>query len=512
MDCKVVDYGKDGRAVFDFSLVWSNDLFHLFYMQYNRMPDDDDPDERSVGHATSHDMISWQTEAPILRRGNAGSWDDFWPNDPVVTIKDGIFHGLYSGMSNRDKFKIMRVGLLTSPDLYHWERHPKNPILPVDPRFYESAIELDPMVIGSWRDPYEWYVKDFSIPIQGVCWRDPYPFYDKDSARYYALISARVNSGETARRGCIAIARSTDLLNWDVMPPLFSPNKYECMEVPQIFSNDGKYYLLYSTWLPLLGTHYAISNELLSGYKEPSNEWLLGGRELACEYMGRIVEVMGRILLLHWVFDREGGTDEGQFRHGRISSPKEVEFDSNGLLRLMYYKEMDGYLGDEVAHEPDSLERAEVEPASSRWVLRDGQTSCERLDGLSVLMLRGEGRNFVFSARLRLQQGRLAGLICRGESGGHAGYLVALDYEQQSVEFLDLPLLGRVRAKHVRLEQGQERTLKVVGKREFLEVYLDEEYMFSVSRYGRRSGRFGLAVDSANASFRDVRAVALKVE
>ena len=73
---------------------------------------------------------------------------------------------------------MQRIGLAASDDLVHWEKHPGNPVLEVDPEWYEVLEQ------GRWRDQ---------------SWRDPWLFRRPDDERFYALITAR-SSGPADER------------------------------------------------------------------------------------------------------------------------------------------------------------------------------------------------------------------------------------------------------------------------------------------------------------------------
>lgn len=62
-----------------------------------------------------------------------------------------------------------------------------------------------------------------------------------------ADITARACEGEVDDRGVIGHARSTDLLHWEIEPPLSKPGSgFGDLEVPQIKVIDGKPVLLFS--------------------------------------------------------------------------------------------------------------------------------------------------------------------------------------------------------------------------------------------------------------------------
>ena len=58
--------------------------------------------------------------------------------------------------------------------------------------------------------------------------------------------AVRYGRGVDDGRGVIAHARSSDLVQWAVLPPITKTGLFAQMEVPQIISADDQYYLLFS--------------------------------------------------------------------------------------------------------------------------------------------------------------------------------------------------------------------------------------------------------------------------
>lgn len=61
------------------------------------------------------------------------------------------------------------------------------------------------------------------------------------------LITARANTGPVDERGALGHARSTDLINWTVHPPLTATGAgFGHLEVPQVEIIDDKPVLIFS--------------------------------------------------------------------------------------------------------------------------------------------------------------------------------------------------------------------------------------------------------------------------
>ena len=98
------------------------------------------------------------------------------------------------------------------------------PILEADPRFYEK------LTAAAW--PEE-------------AWRDPYVLADPEGDGWHMLITARAREGEPAGRGVIGHARSADLVDWEIQPPLTRPSGFGHLEVPRVASIDGQPMLMF---------------------------------------------------------------------------------------------------------------------------------------------------------------------------------------------------------------------------------------------------------------------------
>ena len=127
-------------------------------------------------------------------------------------------------------------------------------------------------------------------------------FQHPQSGEFHALITGRVNTGIPGARGVIAHAKSTDLLNWEVVEPLTAPGEFGQMEVPQIIEFGGRYYLLFSTnkkhhsaarqqrtRRAVTGTHYLVSDNLFGPYRYLTDTFMIGD-PLGLFYSGKAVQ------------------------------------------------------------------------------------------------------------------------------------------------------------------------------------------------------------------------------
>ena len=217
----------EDRWVWDFWLAEAESTHHIFYLQAPKALGD--PDLRhtnaTVGHAVSGDLTAWTVLPDALGPGPAGTWDDIATWTGSVVEGDGSWHMLYTGISSADGGRVQRIGLATSSDLVTWIKHPANPVLVADTRWYE---ELDRT---AWHEQ---------------AWRDPWVFRDAGGEGFHALITARSAYGPPDGRGVIGHATSDDLVSWTVQSPLSEPGEFGHLEVPQVEVVDGSAVLMFS--------------------------------------------------------------------------------------------------------------------------------------------------------------------------------------------------------------------------------------------------------------------------
>jgi beta-fructofuranosidase len=199
---------------------------HLFYLQAPKQGHHDDRHTRAtVGHAVSSDFVDWQVLPDALHPAPAPAWDDLaiWTGS-VVRSDTGVWHLFYSALSQNENGTVQRIGRADSADLVTWTRFGDRPLVEADPRWYETA--------GSqlWHEE---------------AWRDPFVFRDPKGDGWHMLITARAREGSRLDRGVLGHARSTDLANWVVQPPLTDPAGFGHLEVAHTAWVDGRWVLLF---------------------------------------------------------------------------------------------------------------------------------------------------------------------------------------------------------------------------------------------------------------------------
>ena len=248
--------------------------------------------------------------------GPAGDWDDLatWTGS-VIAHPDGGWAMLYTGVSSRESGLVQRIGLALSPDLHTWSKHPANPVIEADARWYEM-LDTEIWFDQAWRDP--WVVQD---PATGL---------------FHAFITARTQHGDPARRGVIGHATSTDLVTWDVEGPISAPAGFGYMEIPQVFNAAGRWHVLFSApaWAQqarnrpnCTGTFHAVADELTGPYNEVEPLFCDPKESL---YGGKIVETGDGLVCLAFRYLDSAGDIVGE-----LTDPMPVDLAADGTLTLV---------------------------------------------------------------------------------------------------------------------------------------------------------------------------------
>jgi beta-fructofuranosidase len=320
------------KWVWDFWFAHDKGEHHLFYLQAPVALGQ--PGLRhqnaSIGHAVSTDLYSWTVLEDALHPGPAGAWDDLATWTGSVIEHEGRWYMFYTGIGRAEFGLVQRIGLATSDDLITWEKHPANPLIEPDRRWY-GLCEPE-----NWRDQ---------------SWRDPWVFKAEHDGSFHALITARARIGPLDGRGVVAHARSVDLIQWEVMPPLTAPGDFAQVECPQLVQIDDRYYILFSclgedhsqSRVARLGTDqhtgtFAFSSaELLGPYTNPIGSLAPSGFADERLYAGKLVEHDGQL----WFMAFRAGGDDGRGGQlddddfvGELTDPLPIHLDADGGLHV----------------------------------------------------------------------------------------------------------------------------------------------------------------------------------
>ncbi len=212
----VGEFQRAGEYFKDYYVFKEGDTFHLFYNFGHAGPVQDwrgAGNENAFGHATSKDLRHWKHHPSILP-AVPGTWEGMAVSAPSVVKHDGVYYMVYTGFDDR-WVGMQTIGLATGTDLFHWRRHPGNPV---------------------YRAPKAWAKTN---PKGWENCRDAHILRYEDEFLMYTMVETK--QGE----GAIALASSEDAVNWkDLGPALIT---FEQPESPRVFEHDGTYYMFASS-------------------------------------------------------------------------------------------------------------------------------------------------------------------------------------------------------------------------------------------------------------------------
>lgn len=198
----------------------AGDVFHCYYLTHpNNL-------ERhtawDIAHATSTDLRNWDLYGLVVKRGSNDAWDGVCiATGSVIRFQDKYWMA-YTGRWNEPR---VAVGLAVSDDLFQWDKVPYNPITTIDTRYYE-AIGSGTRHMAHWRDP----------------------FLFRHEGYVYHFVCASRNDGSPDARGTVGIARSSDMIEWEILPPPEIEPVSQELECPQVRQIGDHFFLLFSAF------------------------------------------------------------------------------------------------------------------------------------------------------------------------------------------------------------------------------------------------------------------------
>jgi beta-fructofuranosidase len=487
------------HGLWDTWILPANGEYHLFYLKRDMR----DMWAKIIGHAVSPDLVHWQPVADAINASPAPAWDSGWfMTGTVVRHHDGRYYMFYGSMIDQ----IQRIGVAISDDLMYWEKYAGGPVLEASAPYYET-------------DPK-------AAPNGELAWRDPCILWDEEDQCYYAFICARVPGGDYTGGACVAVSRSTDLLHWKNLPPAYTADDLVCMEVPDVFKLNGRYYMMYSTALwfnsyyvvrdrhMVNGTFYLQSDQLLSGWHHPphGDSALLASREQRLDsYVGRSVlnPADGARLYYHHMVRHEFPSP---YPKGSLGLVKQLEVLPDGQLVAQYRRDINPYTQ---TCQPDTP----VMCGQGIWAGTADHLSVKTTTAAAHLSYQAE--DHVASVDLHLEKGSTAAGLMIGFGCLPAQcFYVVLNANQQQLEIglCRLEEAGQIKrqpylqARQQAILPNTKYALRVVLCGHFLEVYVDQVARISFVCAAPPYGLCGLYAEAGESGFDNYQVEALHLK
>jgi len=314
----------EDKWVWDFWFARDGNNTHIFYLQAPRTLGN--PDLRhwhsTIGHAVSQDLIQWEILPDALHPSEDDrTWDSLTTWTGSILRHEASWNMFYTGTCKVENGLVQRIGLAMSCDLIHWEKYGHNPIMNINPQWYELL------------DKNVWYEQ---------AWRDPWVF--EAGGKFHAFITARVKKGHPKERGVIGYASSNDLLNWEVQAPITKPGEFSYLEVPQLVEINKHWYLLFCVEGDRYseqrytrkginvntGTHYMMGDGPFGPFIQPDKDLLFGDTE-GSTYSGKLVQNKAG----EWMFMTALQFDLSLGYVGDISDPIPLIVREDGQIEIL---------------------------------------------------------------------------------------------------------------------------------------------------------------------------------
>jgi sucrose-6-phosphate hydrolase SacC (GH32 family) len=220
------------RYIWDFWYYYDSksQIFHILYLNadLSLVQENHHHFSSCVGYATTQDFIhiDWIQDQVIT--ASQDGWDNtsIWTGD-VIKYRDG-FACFYTSRDHREEDGLTQnLGLAISQDFLEWERILSFRIRP-NSQWYESHTLEGNGTIHAWRDP-------FVFQYQGIL---------------YMILAAQSKQHPLMHKGAIGLLKSPNnsLLDWIACPPIYAPGRFTECEVPQMYQQNGRLILGYSSW------------------------------------------------------------------------------------------------------------------------------------------------------------------------------------------------------------------------------------------------------------------------
>ena len=447
-------------------------VYHAFYLKAPLPPAREGANHTPYAHLVSHDLVHWEEWPLAIAPGPEGAPDEVSCFTGSVIEHNGLFYLYYTGYPGRDKPQT--ICLATSRDLRTWEKDPRNPLLPADPRWYEA-----------------------------VDWRDPFPFWNEATGEFWMIMAARALQGPDQRRGCVALATSPDLEQWEVRAPFWAPQLYFTHECPDLFRWGDQWVMLYSTFSERHITHYRMSDSLQGPWRAPHDDAF----DTRAFYAAKTASDGERRFIFGWLPTREGETDDGRWQWAGHLVVHEIVAREDGGLGVKMPPELDQRFTPAA---PVTLA-----PKLGQWQTTGDQAIAAPTDGFAACSLGPLPTSGRVDVTIDLDDAhtRAVGVLLRADDALEHYYQVRWEPGAARLVFDrwprpgDLPFMfERPLAPDSSAPDSSTRLrLQIVVDESAIVIYANDTVALSTRGYDHIGGDVGIFVAEGGATFRDLR-------
>lgn len=442
------------------------------------------------GMCVSEDLMDYTYRGEVIAPD--ASWESGALYAGDVLKWHGKYHMIYSGGRMTDGNDVDSMGYAASDDLENWEVYAGNPVMHApDERWYEGNRP--------------------GCITHKINLRDPHFIRDACNEEYvYMCFAGATNDADNYRSGCIGLARSKNMIDWEYLPPLFAPEKYTLMEVPRVFRSGGKYIL---TWLsaPWYGMrsdadmedrhqywdevslHYAVADHPLGPYTMPEQPVLFRG--MYVPYVINPVEHEGELMMMSTMFIWHGDAQGSYRTWGGLLPAMPIVYD--GVLKVLFPQKLMKYYPNELPLEYNlpQYPYPQCELCDSVVELNDA--------ALCALPLTGAENEVAAQMQVTLTAGR-AGLLMRFDADKRLGYGVLFDHDRNEIEFVKIhpkfakAMILQTQERHPAYAVNPEKIeLRVIAATDRVLVFVDGVLRATYSFPEIGPGAFGVLTECA---------------
>lgn len=394
-------------------------------------------------------------------------------------------------------------------DLYHmfyctFQQQP-------DRNYIAHAVSSD---LDTWTPlPEDSFRSDDNI-YAPIHWRDPFVFYNKEEACWWMIFAAQ-KEGPTTRRGCVGLAKSTDLHYWKICEPLYAPMDAQCaFECPDLFKWGDWYYLVYSSYADRFQTLYRMSRSLNGPWITPEVDTF----DTRAFYAAKTGTDGHRRLVYGWNPTRElddhnfdpqdhDGLDVNGWDWGGNLVVHELSQEADGTLRVAPLPEVLGAFSYEQPVCP--------EPLCGCWQVSKNTLKADAPYAYADLLLAEMPTTCRLSMDVELLSDTAQlGVALHVDKRFSEGYYVIVDPFRRRIEYKTPIRMTERGGQKFPYEVEMERPLSPFTRDRFhVDVLVDDTVLvvyvdgiaLGTRMFDRGGGSIGLFVDDGSARFLNVR-------
>lgn len=463
-------YKPEGAYAADFIPFYTDGFFRLFYLIDWR-------DKQNWGEGTpwyqlcTHDFINFEEYGEMLPRGTVEEQDLYVFTGSVIE-KDNLYHIFYTGHNPHFPEKEnpqQAVMHAVSKDLRKWEKKPEHTF-------------FSPGTIYEMDD-----------------WRDPYVFYNEEQNEYWMLLAARLKTGPSRRRGCIALCTSKDLISWKTAAPFWAPGLYYTHECPDLFKINDWWYLVYSTFSERSVTHYRMSRNLTGPWTAPEND-TFDGRAF---YAAKTFSDGNRRFAFGWNPTKVDEKDSNAWQWGGNLVVHEVIQNVDGTLSVKVPETIDRAFNKECEINFDA--------GLGEWEIDRNTLSSNSGESFSCAAAGKLPDRCKITATMRFSQNtRGFGIMLRTSEDLEKSYYIRFEPGRNRLVFDSWPRRGDLPfwtelERPIDLIPGTDIVVNIFIDDTICETYVNDKIAMSTRMYDLKEGNWGVFINEGSAVFRSVR-------